>query len=236
MKIHQYNSVDKTLQYSQKELEKILSENISNNVLLLCSGGSALEVLNNISKDVFTHKITVGVLDERFSNDAVVNNFIQLKNTSFYKDAVVSGVNFIESIPRENETLASFGLRMNNNIKKWVNINKKGFIIIIEGMGEDGHTAGIIPAPNDSSLFGKLFDSASTFMVGYSSVSKYPNRVTVTNYFLKKMVDISIVYFVGKEKKEAYKKLMHDSTSKNYEFPIGIVKEMKDVRIFTNIT
>lgn len=236
MKIHRFNSISETLEHSQKELEMILSENASKSILLLCSGGSALNVLNNISKDVFTDRITVGVLDERFSNESTINNFIQLTNTSFYKDAIAFGIHFMESTPYINESLTNFGLRMNNNLRKWVEENSAGLVIIIQGMGVDGHTAGIMPVPNDSLLFESLFDNTSSLMIGYSSTDKYRDRVTVTNYFFKNRVDISIVYFVGEEKRDAYNKLKESSNLKNNELPIKILREMKDVRIFTNIT
>ncbi|MCI0566343.1 6-phosphogluconolactonase, partial [bacterium] len=167
--------------------------------LLLLSGGSAFDILSGISAERFGGHLTVGMLDERFDDTPNANNFLQFQKTDFYKIAGDAGARFIDSVPKKNETLEDFAERMEREWKNWREENKKGTIIITEGTGKDGHTAGVLPFPEDRERFAKIFLSDAVWVRGYDAGAKneYPRRATATLSFLKNEVDAAIVIIAG---------------------------------------
>ena len=102
-------------------------------------------------------------------------------------------------------------------------------------MGPDGYTAGIMPYPKNEYLFNKQFEDENKWVVSYDAGKKnqYPLRVTTTIPFLK-LIDISVMYVVGKEKADVLKKVLSDDIPHNI-FPATVIKEMKKVFLFTDI-
>ncbi|MCX6754207.1 MAG: hypothetical protein NTU81_00005, partial [Candidatus Nomurabacteria bacterium] len=137
MKIIQNTDIKKLQETAALALKEALMDSHEDGVLLLLSAGSAFDILENISLYplVFNNKITIGMLDERFDNSKDINNYIQFQKTNFYQRALDGGVNFIDSIPKENETIDSFSLRIEQSLRKWRSENKYGKIIITEGVG-----------------------------------------------------------------------------------------------------
>ncbi len=205
-------------------------------VLLLLSGGSAFEMLSGVSEEVCGEHLTIGVLDERFDTDLSINNFLQLQKTNFYIRAKNAGARFIDSVPKENESLESFSEKIEKEWKQWRRENKDGKIIITQGMGADGHTAGIMAFPENPELFAKLFLDDERWVVGYDAGTKneYPKRATATLSFLKNEVDVALVYVAGDAKKSAFEKMISE-TGTLAETPARILREMKEVKIFTNL-
>lgn len=205
-------------------------------LLLLVSGGSALDVLNDVSLTNTSH-ITIGMLDERYSPDSFNNNFLQLQKTALYTNAMSGGATFIDTSSQTNKTMDDLVFIMENTIKNWKRDNPTGKVCIVQGIGGDGHTAGIMPFPEDEALFEKLFEDPSILVVGYDAKNKnpIPLRITVTLTFLREMVDEAILYVVGDSKSEILKKVLAVEGSVA-EMPAKVVKEMKSVTLFTDIT
>lgn len=205
-------------------------------LLFLSSGGSSLEILSGIGKENLGPHLTIGALDERFSQDPSVNNFLQLKSTTFYQKAKETGASFIETVPSD-ERLAEFSKRFESSIRNWAQSHRPdGKVFVTQGIGADGHTAGIMPYPENPTFFKKTFENESLWAVGYSAQgkTKYPLRITVTMPFLRKVVDATIVYLVGVEKKEALARIL-SLQGRLFETPARIIREMKQVKLFTNI-
>jgi 6-phosphogluconolactonase/glucosamine-6-phosphate isomerase/deaminase len=205
-------------------------------VLLLLSGGSAFEILSGISGRNLGRHITVGMLDERFDDTQNANNFLQFQKTDFYKIAKDAGARFIDSVPKKNESLENFAERMEREWKNRREENGNGAIIITEGMGADGHTAGILPFPENPAFFVKLFLDDARWVRGYDAGTKneYPFRATATLSFLKNEVDTAIAYIAGVAKKSAFEKLISE-TGTLPENPARIMREMKNVKLFTTL-
>lgn len=237
MNIQKYTSAKETEEEATKALENILADNRNNSILFLCSGGSAFKILEHISKDVLDTHLTLGVLDDRFSTDPLANNYLQLKETVFYKKSYACGVNFIESVPRADESLAEFGVRIETAWRSWKKENPNGKVVITQGMGPDGHTAGIMPYPEDPHFFASHFEHTENWTSTYDATSKnkFRERATATVVFLKEMVDISLVYLVGADKQEKFDRFMSGDVITIAELPIQVLKEMKEVRIFTDL-
>ncbi len=116
------------------------------------------------------------------------------------------------------------------NLRDW-----RGRIVITLGIGPDGHTAGIMPFPEDPQKFQKLFDDPDHWVVSYDAAEKnaYPNRTTVTLPFLRR-VDHAVVFVCGKEKQRALEKTLAQKGSLP-QTPARIIREMGKIDLFTDI-
>lgn len=206
-------------------------------VLLLLSGGSAFGMLKTVRKDFLPSNLMVGMLDERYSADPAVNNFAQFLATEFYTTAGAQGAFFLDSrVDPAEETLAEYADGLEAALRDWKRDNPKGRIVITQGMGADGHTAGVMPHPEDSASFSVGFDDATTWVLGYDAgnKNKYRERATVTLPFLRDCVDFSLMYVAGDDKKPALlRALAKDGTLA--ETPARIIQEMKNVTLVTTI-
>ena len=107
----------------------VLNYSKSSGVLLLVSGGSCLEVVNEL-KDCWNGKVTLGVVDERYSMDLNVSNFGQMKNLPFWKNVIRNRCSVINTEIREGETLGAAAARME---KQWKNSYISAVILLIAG-------------------------------------------------------------------------------------------------------
>lgn len=223
---------------AQEALNLFFAENNEQAVLFLASGGSALEILDDFDIARLGSNFTIGVLDERYSQDAEINNFAQIAKTEFYKNVAEKNATFIDTRPGANESLFELALRFEESLNAWRKNNPKGIIVITQGIGEDGHTAGILPYPENSELFTTLFDKPESWTAGYDATlekNAYPLRVTVTLPFLREMVDQSIVYVSGEKKRKSLERVI-DTEGMLWETPARIIRGMKSAIIFTDIT
>jgi 6-phosphogluconolactonase/glucosamine-6-phosphate isomerase/deaminase len=203
-------------------------------ILLMLSGGSALELLAGIEMQYIGRRVTITVLDERFSKDPAVNNFSQIAETEFYKKAERKGIDYIDTRIHRKISLYGLGQRFERGLKNWRKKYPTGKIIITQGIGEDGHTAGIMPYPENLKKFNQLFEKQDRWIVGYNATkerSEYPRRVTVTLPFLRDQVDCSVMYATGSRKKRALKKVFARKGSLE-RTPARILYEMRNVNLF----
>ncbi|MDP4007369.1 MAG: 6-phosphogluconolactonase [bacterium] len=200
--------------------------------LFLSSGGSSLELLEHVA--IFPPNFIVGMADERFSEDSKVNNFAQLAETSFFEKAEEHGAYFIDTRVQSGQDIEMFSRHFEDALRKWREEHPGGRIIITQGMGLDGHTAGIMPFPKEKSAFQELFEG-ERWVVGYDAGNKneYSLRVTITMPFFR-MVDHVVLYAAGKEKHDALSRVLKNEGTLE-ETPARIIHEMKEVHIFTDI-
>lgn len=209
-------------------LEKALRAGNNGPILFLSSGGSVLDILDGLDKNIFSPNFTIGVLDERFSADPKVNNFLQLKE----RLGGITNVSWINSVPLEGDTPQTLAKRIEDSWRKWRSNNLTGKIIITAGTGVDGHTASIFPRQKSSTSDVDDF----RWVVGHDvgEASKHPLRITATFEFLRNEVNFAIVYISGEEKRPVLDKVLADSGT-IAETPARIFREMKNVTIFTDI-
>jgi len=213
-----------------QSLTDALREHSKKPILLMVSGGSAFSLLDFVEPSVLGPHITLTVLDERFSSDPAINNFTQLEQTKFFASCINKRVQTISTKVLEYESLHGLHNRFDTALHTWKEQNEDGVIIATMGIGPDGHTAGIFPGEH-----GVDFND-NTWVVGYivpKEVNQYPERITVTNTFLRNKVDQAIVYAVGSDKYRLIQKLQATETSIQ-EIPATIFKEMPFLIIFTH--
>ena len=216
-------------------LRELIANNRDVPTLLMLAGGSALSLLSLVGTAEIGGNLTIAMSDERFSQDPKINNFAQLTETDFYKEASNHGANFIDSRPRGGETLAGFGKRIEHEMRKWKDENPKGKSIATFGIGEDGHTAGIMPFPENPSRFEELFESADWYSA-YDASGKNPHalRTTTTMTFIRKMFPERIIFATGEGKRQALARLAAKEGSLA-ETPARIHLECPGAKLFTDI-
>ncbi len=221
--------------HTGEAISRLLNEHTDKAILFLIPGGSGLSVLPYIDTVALGGHITVSMIDDRFSRDPSVNNFLQVTNTSFYKECVAKGVKFISSLPEETDDIKATSTRWEQALHVWDTEHPTDRIVVaLFGMGTDGHIAGMMPYPYDGQEFADLFERES-FLTGYDAGTKnqYSLRMTVTITFLKDVIDQAFLYVNGEEKTDMVKKVMDSREVSTY--PATVIHEMKNVEIYTTI-
>jgi 6-phosphogluconolactonase/glucosamine-6-phosphate isomerase/deaminase len=177
--------------------------------------------------------VTVTVLDERFSSDPKVNNWLVVKDTDFYRRVVEVGGELIETVPRQGEGLDEFAERWEGELRDWRKKNPHGRVVATIGIGEDGHVAGISPFPEESERFVE-FMFTDKWVKGYVGNLQPAERVTVTAKFMEEKIDVGIVYVVGERKRLALVKVLANE-GRLAETPARILREMREVRVLTDL-
>ncbi len=203
-------------------------------VLLLCSGGSALALLDTCFDDVDWVRVTIGMVDERWRAQKSDRNSNALLQTALVQKARARGACVI-TIDHTTTTKDVATDRYQERLHQWHEENSTGIVVAILGIGPDGHTAGIMPFSDDIQTFMRLFDNAQRWVCGYDATGKNPfvNRVTLTLPYLRTRIDHAIVYVVGREKCAVLQHIVANDVSVAM-MPAQIIHAMRDVRIFTD--
>lgn len=218
---------DDTADFFAKDISRKLKEFRDverRDVLFLSSGGSAFAVLDRIEDDVIGPYLTIGLLDERYDPENKVTNYAQLKKTNFFKKAVQHGCRLIDTSTKRGQSMEDLASYYELEIRNWREHHPRGAIIATIGIGPDGHTAGIMPFPNEPKKFHDLFET-ERFIVAYDAKEKNSLRfrVTATMTFLRH-VDIVGVFVVGKEKGEMLHAVLQNDDFSVY--PGSIIKTL----------
>lgn len=218
-------------QTAQKVGELVGQYGLDEQVSLFVSGGSALSVLEKLPSDMLQENLSVMMIDERYDRDSKVNNFSQLNKTNFFKQAVRQGVKFVDTSVLSGEDFGQYSLRFAQEVDRLA----KNKTVVLLGLGEDGHTAGIMPFAEESDKFAELFEGVD-LVVGYDASGKNPHplRVTVTNTFLRNQVDAGVVFISGQKKKEALISVLKSSEDMAV-IPGRIFHYIPQLSIFTDI-
>lgn len=234
MQIKRFETKEEAAAAAGEALNKLLADAKGTPVLLLLSGGSALSILGYISPSTLGENLTVTMLDERFSQDPEINNFLQLQKLDFYAQAQEANVNFIGTLPRPNENMDDMRARLEIAVKKWQDDNPKRKIFTTLGMGADGHIAGIFPYPNDVKFFENTFENHH-LIAGYKAIGKHKHEDRITAALpLFKLIDEAIVFIWGAVKKAKFDELIKGKSQPHILPAVGIF-ETKHFQIFTDI-
>lgn len=201
-------------------------------VLFLSSGGSALGVLDRIDECVIAPYLTIGIFDERFDPTNRTSNYAQLRKTNFYKRAVQHGCRLIDTSTQRGQTKEALADYYEHELRSWRVRHPRGAIMATMGIALDGHTAGIMPFPEDREMFHDLFES-ERWITTYDASGKntFPYRITTTFTFLRQ-IDLFGIYFVGEEKGEIFRRVMDGDDLT--EIPARIIKSLPRGALYTD--
>lgn len=201
-------------------------------VLFLSSGGSALGVLDRIESGVIGPYLTIGIFDERYDPSNKTSNYAQLRKTAFYRRAVQSGCRLIDTMTQKGQTPGDLADYYENELRNWRLRHPRGAIMATMGIALNGHTAGIMPFPEDPARFHDLFER-DRWIVAYDAGEKDPFhlRVTTTFTFLR-YVDLIGIYLVGAPKGFMFRRLMDGNDY--IEIPGRIIKTLPRGAVYTD--
>lgn len=230
-----------------KAISAILEKEQNKDILLLLAGGSAFAVYGAILPQWISDHVTLAMTDDRFSDEMDVNNSHLLQAADFYNECINADAYYISTEVRGEQTPEELAKRFEYGLRKWREEFPKGVVIAVFGMGEDGHTAGMIPSKTavvgmvggESEAcelsFAQLFENPEKWAVGYSTPNnEYHERVTVTMSFIRKFVDHAVAFISGGKKRAAFDRLIVEKGSLE-ETPVRILRELKDVEVFTDM-
>jgi 6-phosphogluconolactonase/glucosamine-6-phosphate isomerase/deaminase len=235
LKIYMRNTKEDAAVFFARDISRKLKEfrDIEHrDVLFLSSGGSALSVLDRIDEDAIGSYLTIGIFDERHDPSNRTSNYAQLRKTDFYKRAVARGCRLIDTTTTKNQTKEELADYYERELRDWRERHPRGAIMATMGIAVNGHTAGIMPFPEDEKSFHELFEG-ERWIVAYDAGNKdpFPHRITTTFTFLR-YVDLVGVYVVGKEKSEMFRELVaHDG---NAQLPGRIIKSLPRGAIYVD--
>ncbi|MCX7997111.1 MAG: 6-phosphogluconolactonase [Patescibacteria group bacterium] len=201
--VHRYPDEYSALSGAGRALNDLIIRFSGNDILLLASGGSALRVMDSIKSEHLSSRLTIIPLDERFSTDPEVNNFLLLTRTNLASRARQQGVNFLDTSVRAGDAPDTLAHRYEQQLRHWRETHPQGLILATFGIGADGHISGIMPFPEDPERFRQNFVDTERWVIPYDASGKnpYPLRVTTTLAFLR-MVSGGVVYVTGQDKAE----------------------------------
>lgn len=201
-------------------------------VLFLSSGGSSLLALDRIDPEVIGPYLTIGIFDERYDPSNKTSNYAQLRKTEFYKRAVRHGCRLIDTTTKPDTSMEELAEFYEQELRHWRHTHPRGAIMATMGIAANGHTAGIMPFPEDPSYFKKLFEG-ERWIVAYDVGDKdqFQLRVTTTFTFLR-MVDIVGIFITGENKSEMFRALM--SGDDCAELPGRIIKTLPRGAVYTD--
>lgn len=225
-------------------------------VLILLSGGSAVrfypyfaEWIKEYPTRSFSGKLAVGQVDERFkperggegvggsdppSHKAMARqggidgrniniNAIHIGETGLWEVCREKGIAYhlISQVGTVEGSSSEYNLTISD---LWKSVSKK---IAVLGIGEDGHTAGLLPG------YQQQWD-VDRMVVGYKNDGPFPQRISLTPKALTSL-DYAIVVAAGEKKRPVLDQWSSGKEKRLNAFPAAIFHEMKAVEIFTDI-
>ena len=207
-------------------------EHSGESILLLLSGGSAFSVFDAIDSSCLTPQITIGFVDDRFTQEAKGNSFMQLEKTIFYTNAKEYGVSFINSKPEVTETHHDFCTRIQNEFELMFSKNPNMYTIALFGIGEDGHTASLFPS-NESEFY-TTYKPDALYAPIYNESLTYPYRGTITPQFIEEKIDDVVLFAVGSNKCDNILNYMHYKNFAHHQIPALIPAQHPHSILFTD--
>lgn len=232
---HTFPNPDETRREARLALMRAFHMAGDRPILFLSSGGSALDLLEDLELRTLPSQITLTVLDERWTTDHQGSNFHALWESKFMCELVARGAEYLDPRPQPDESIVATTVRFEDALRAWRSQQEDWVIIATIGIGSDGHTAGIFPMEVDPEGFTDLFEDGSRWVAGYETITKtpYPRRITTTLAFLLNAVDEAIVYAVGEEKQPILDRMKNGNESLA-RLPAQALTHLRRGQLFTD--
>ncbi len=227
MEVHTSTEPAKALAH---KLEKTIMLYAPDPILVLYAGGSALTVFDYLHLDAESQVRTIFCAgDERVSGEQSLNNHLQLKERLLDR---VHEFTLVDTVAQNDDTPESFAIRINAELEKIFTEHKNLHVISVQGLGADGHTAGIFPLSEDH--FSDVYDHDSTYVAVQVKGLTIDSRASITPGFIQNRVDELYGYVAGEAKKMTLESLENDSKA-IHEMPAQLFKTHKNCQVYTDI-
>ena len=196
-------------------------------VILGIPGGRSVSGIFTLLKDeerIPWKRVHIFMVDER-----LVLLSSEESNFRLVKDVLIDDLIEKNLLPKGNvhafitKDKSDFGLSdYEGELKKY----GEHYDIVILSAGEDGHIASLFPN-HDS-----IKDGSGYYLLVKNSPKPPKKRITISRRMILKS-KIVILLFIGKKKKQAYKKFL-DKNNDFYSCPAKIVKNTENLYVLTN--
>ncbi len=233
-------------------LIKSLKSHQKEKILILLSGGSVINLYKKLagyirSANIKNDSLVVGQVDERFKPE---NSKLETRNsnkTSKINSQIIGETGLWEvcnkkSIPyylvSQEGTLEESAEKYDQTISKL--FKEYTYKIAVLGIGEDGHTAGLLPGYEkawniDKFVVGYKIDDGQNKAMAISCPNIFRQRITVTPKTLQDL-DQVLVVASGENKKEAIREILDPVNENNInKYPAVLLQKIKEVDLFTDI-
>ena len=226
-----YYSQKKIYSQAGNKLIRVISQSLceQRKILLFLSGGSNANLYGYLAGYLNHYELpllSIAQIDERFQpNQALEINAEQIRKTGLWKVCGEKGIPYyIISQKGSVETASKEYSKTIENL--W---EKFDYIIAVLGIGEDCHTAGLIPG------YEKNWNTDS-YIAGYNlKHGKFRKRITITPKLMEKF-DYALIVARGAKKKDAIKDALKKENLQNLnKYPAVIIQKIKEVDILTDI-
>ncbi|MBI3955521.1 DUF359 domain-containing protein, partial [Candidatus Gottesmanbacteria bacterium] len=211
-------------------------------VLIFMSGGSSVNLYAKLADWIASKKIIGGYLaivqvDERFqpfhgksklqipnskNNEQI--NACMIAKTGLWDVCQVKKIPYY-LVSQEGllaEAADSYNKIISDLFKKY------DYKIAVLGIGEDGHTAGLLPG------YRQKWD-LPRFVAGYENNGKFNKRISLTPKVLKSL-NYAVVIAVGAKKRNAIERLLKkDADTDLNNFPAAIINNMRNTNLYTDL-
>lgn len=222
-----------------ERINTLLRNHAEKDILLLLSGGSAFAILGHLDTTLFTEKVTVSVVDERYTSEASAQNTTTLLATPFGAALQNSGAHLLDPRQRTGETLEACGIRFDLALKEWHITHHDGIVLATLGIGADGHTSGVLPVPEKPAAFSALFEKKGFCARGYeylTTENEHKKRITTTLYYLQTHIHHAVVYATGEAKKQALCAALYTTPLPAFSTtPAAVFRSMNNVEVYTEV-
>ncbi|PIY79422.1 MAG: hypothetical protein COY81_02555 [Candidatus Pacebacteria bacterium CG_4_10_14_0_8_um_filter_43_12] len=205
--------------------------------LLLLSGGSCLDVAKFLLENLATEKLLSGTMislgDERWVEvNSADSNQHQLEARGLITLIQDNGGEFIPFLGQETKPKEATS-RLNHRLHQL--IEEQTSIFLLAGMGEDGHTLGILPDPY-AQRFSGLF--SSTDLVVYyhladQQVNPFRKRLTLSLSALPFIAQV-VIFAVGDKKQSALEHLQKKDQNLNQLPALGLYLSPGELVVITD--
>ena len=197
--------------------------------LCFLAGGSAFELYEHITLSVAAKRRTIFCMgDERVSGEPEENNYLQLRSRC---PNFVAEHTIIDTSVHASEHGVEFADRISELIDKKISAATDLQIISLQGLGTDGHTAGIFPMDEDS--FRKTYVVDHTYVPVVVKGLTIDSRASLRPAFIVERVNTLIVYGVGTNKRAKLEELLIEEKPL-HEMPIQLAKHHQHAVLITD--
>ena len=204
--------------------------------LIFLSGGSVVRLYKTLGAivnggEIDSSRIAFAQADERFQpEDKNDVNAVSIERTGLWE--VCKKKNIPYYLISQEGTLGNSARQYNKTISKF--LGEYPFHLGILGVGEDGHTAGLLPG------YERLWN-IDRFIVGYeiekrqNETAVFKKRVTLTPKTLYAL-DYALVVASGVKKQEALEKVCKKENRDTIDaYPAALLQKIEKVDLFTDI-
>jgi len=204
----------------ESELGRMLLEG---QVLLLLSGGSATNVYRELATKLKLKldpgDLVVGLVDERYEIDPLHDdaNDKSIRETGLISHLEELGAIYapiLHGLPITEEVA-----QYEYQLKRYI-FHENRQILAILGLGNDGHTAGILPEENEQTF--KEHFMSSNLVTGYLNSGPYPERITLSIYGLKQ-IQTAIILIADQSKSEVLARVLDPANNLKYNELPGVI-------------